>query len=237
MKKAPAPPKEGLLRQVYNTVDALGGANLKQIIEYLPAARSPENTDPEPTREQIEKSLTNAQYRGYLVRAGDYWQVAPYDYYVTKMAHIKRVYNNSAQKKNRRKSPRPHNRVTEGRAIEVRPHAAKPMVDQVADDIEAEEEMEGEHSKSKSQLRRIAAKTEEGMTGWTPEAKLSIMRSADNQRFSQLLGQIEETSLRLNKSIYKGKHGHWTRRAFYGLAAGNVLAIALTIGYLIGRGI
>jgi len=74
-------PHRGLIKALYDTVDACGGADLRQIKKYLPAAI--DNVTQIATTRKIEKSLYSAVYRGYLVHnpQNDYWKIAPLSYY------------------------------------------------------------------------------------------------------------------------------------------------------------
>jgi len=74
-------PHRGLIKAIYDTVDACGGADLRQIKKYLPAAI--DNVTQIATTRKIEKSLYAAVYRGYLVHnpQSDYWKIAPLSYY------------------------------------------------------------------------------------------------------------------------------------------------------------
>jgi len=84
--EAPLPPRTGLMRHVYETVDSLGGANLDQIKQYLPAALL--NGETMPTGKQLQAVMLNSVYHGYLRRMPDrdgvkYWRVADTEYYQT----------------------------------------------------------------------------------------------------------------------------------------------------------
>jgi len=74
-------PHRGLIKALYDTVDACGGADMRQIKKYLPAAI--DNVAQVATTRKIEKSLYSAVYRGYLVHnpQNDYWKIAPISYY------------------------------------------------------------------------------------------------------------------------------------------------------------
>lgn len=89
-KFAPSPHR-GLVKALYETVDACGGADITQIKKYLPAAI--ENINQVLTTSKIEKSLYNAVYRGYLVHnpSTGYWQVAPISYYKARQEVIKDI--------------------------------------------------------------------------------------------------------------------------------------------------
>jgi hypothetical protein len=85
-KYAPRP-HHGLMRAVYDTVDACGGANLKQIKQYLPAAI--DNIGQVLKKGRLNRSLYHAVYRGYLVHDGKsgYWKIAPMSYYKARQDH------------------------------------------------------------------------------------------------------------------------------------------------------
>jgi len=79
-KLAPSPHR-GLIKALYDTIDACGGADLRQIKKYLPAAI--DSSSQVASTRKIEKSLYSAVYRGYLVHnpQNDYWKIAPISYY------------------------------------------------------------------------------------------------------------------------------------------------------------
>ena len=78
--KAPAPPREGLARRIYFVVQDLGGATFDAVKRYL-------LTDPDAAEisdEKLKTSLGNCVYRGYLIREGKTYHVAPLSYYQAK---------------------------------------------------------------------------------------------------------------------------------------------------------
>jgi len=79
-KLAPRP-HHGLIRALYDTVEACGGANLKQIKEYLPAAI--DNIGQVLRKGKLNRALYHAVYNGYLVHDPEkgYWKIAPRSYY------------------------------------------------------------------------------------------------------------------------------------------------------------
>ncbi len=100
--EAPLPPRTGLMRHVYETVDSLGGANLDQIKQYLPAALL--NGETMPTGKQLQAVMLNSVYHGYLRRMPDrdgvqYWQIASANFY--QRQHGQRI---AQQAKSRRKA-------------------------------------------------------------------------------------------------------------------------------------
>lgn len=92
-KLAPSPHR-GLIKALYETVDACGGANMGQIKKYLPAAI--DNFSQVATTKKIEKSLYSAVYRGYLVHSptNDYWKIAPLSYYKERQRIMQQLKDN-----------------------------------------------------------------------------------------------------------------------------------------------
>lgn len=86
-------PHHGLVRALYDTVDACGGANLEQIKKYLPAAV--DNIAQVLRKKRLQRALYNAVYSGYLIhddtKAKAYWQIAGIDYYTARQAHVKEI--------------------------------------------------------------------------------------------------------------------------------------------------
>ena len=86
-------PHHGLIRALYDTVDACGGATLDQIRRYLPAAI--DNISQVMRKNRLKKALYNAVYRGYLIhddtKDEEYWHVAPIDYYNARQEHVKEI--------------------------------------------------------------------------------------------------------------------------------------------------
>jgi len=89
-KHAPRPSR-GLTRAIYDTVDACGGADMKTVRKYLPAAI--ENINQVVSRKKIKQALYNAVYRGYLIHDPDHdhWKVAPISYYVSRQEHLAEI--------------------------------------------------------------------------------------------------------------------------------------------------
>ena len=58
-------PNRGLIRAVYDTVEACGGGGITTIRKYLPAAI--DNISQVLTRRKVQSTLYNAVYRGYLI--------------------------------------------------------------------------------------------------------------------------------------------------------------------------
>lgn len=89
-KVAPRPTR-GLLRAIYDTVDACGGANFKTVRKYLPAAI--EDIGQVVSKKKIERCLYNAVYRGYLIHDSDHamWKIAPVSYYVARQEHLAEI--------------------------------------------------------------------------------------------------------------------------------------------------
>jgi len=87
-KLAPSPHR-GLIKAIYDTIEACGGADLKQIKKYLPAAI--DNSSQIASTKKIEKALYACVYRGYLVHnpQNDYWAIAPLSYYKTRQEVLK----------------------------------------------------------------------------------------------------------------------------------------------------
>lgn len=85
------PPHHGLIRAIYDTVDACGGANLAQIKKYLPAAI--DNISQVLRKKRLQRALYSCVYRGYLIhddtRKPEYWQIAPLEYYDKRQAYCK----------------------------------------------------------------------------------------------------------------------------------------------------
>lgn len=85
--KAPSP-SHGLIKAVYETVDALGGGTEKQVYKYLPAAilDSKQIT----THKRLTKVLKSAVYRGYLIHDSgtDSYRVAPKSYYDARVKYV-----------------------------------------------------------------------------------------------------------------------------------------------------
>ena len=85
-------PQRGLIKAVYDTIEACGGADFEQIRKYLPAAI--EHINQVVTKKKIEKILYNAVYHGYLVHDNTgvtnkgYWKIAPLSYYNIRHAII-----------------------------------------------------------------------------------------------------------------------------------------------------
>jgi hypothetical protein len=76
---APAP-KYGLLRAIYETIDGLGGATEAQVRKYLPAVVSKSNQIA--TKKKVHKTIWSGKYRGYFIKDGAYWRIAPLSYYL-----------------------------------------------------------------------------------------------------------------------------------------------------------
>lgn len=89
-KVAPRPTR-GLLRAVYDTIDACGGADFKTVRKYLPAAI--EDISQVVSKKKIERCLYNAVYRGYLIHDSDHevWKIAPVSYYVARQEHLAEI--------------------------------------------------------------------------------------------------------------------------------------------------
>lgn len=80
-KRAPSPTRKGLMRAIYETVDALGGASRHQIEKYLPAAI--DDIKGLVRRKQLDRAIYSCVYDGYLIHNpdNDRYYVAPIDYY------------------------------------------------------------------------------------------------------------------------------------------------------------
>lgn len=94
-KYAPRP-HHGLLRALYDTVEACGGANIKQIKEYLPAAI--DNITQVLRKGRLNRGLYHAVYKGYLIfdPRKKYWTIAPRNYYDIRQAHCDQLAENRA---------------------------------------------------------------------------------------------------------------------------------------------
>jgi len=95
-KFAPSPHR-GLIKALYDTIDACGGADLRQIKKYLPAAI--DSSSQVASTKKIEKSLYSAVYRGYLVHSpqNDYWKIAPLSYYNARQQVMQDLKDNPTQ--------------------------------------------------------------------------------------------------------------------------------------------
>lgn len=104
MERAPAP-KRGMLRAVYDTVEALGGGTVANIKEYLPAAIT--ESSQVVTKKKLEKYLYAAVYNGYLITQGGYYRIAPKSYYEARQKIIKEQKDRVVSKKPGEDAP-PH---------------------------------------------------------------------------------------------------------------------------------
>lgn len=80
-KRAPSPARKGLMRAIYDTVDALGGASKQQIRKYLPAAI--DDISGLVSTKKLDRAIYSSVYDGYLIHNpdNDKYFIAPIDYY------------------------------------------------------------------------------------------------------------------------------------------------------------
>ena len=91
-KTAPRP-RHGLIRAVYDTIHACGGANITQIRKYLPAAI--DDIKQVMRRGRLKSTLYNAVYNGYLIHdPKGYWRIASRSYYDARREYIEKMADN-----------------------------------------------------------------------------------------------------------------------------------------------
>ena len=98
--KAPAPPQKGTMLDIFNIIKANHGpTNLAGIIN----AYNRDASLPRPTVQQMQTSLSNMVYRGYLTVDKSHddhrWIIAPKSYWRARHTKIKAAYEASKLKK------------------------------------------------------------------------------------------------------------------------------------------
>ncbi len=87
-KRAPAPTR-GLIKAVYETVDALGGPCTEdQILQMLPAAVDDSSMI---GKGRVHACVLNAVWRGYLIYRDDRYSVAPLAYWEARQRAIEEM--------------------------------------------------------------------------------------------------------------------------------------------------
>jgi hypothetical protein len=94
-KTAPRPSRRGLMRAIYETVEALGGATPQQILKYLPAAI--DDITGIIKGNKLKRAIYSSVYDGYLIhnKENDHYYIAPIDYYEQRQKWLKECQKRS----------------------------------------------------------------------------------------------------------------------------------------------
>ena len=118
LERAPRPPNKTISQAVYDVIQELGGsATLSDVVKYMPA----QEMTVKYTRKQIKAALSNSKSRGYFVRDGDRFKIAPITYYKAKQEAVRQWESNKTKSKQPKNDGWLDDQPKEARVIQSNP--------------------------------------------------------------------------------------------------------------------